>query len=97
MRSVEVSKEQLKIIEKDHENERFVSIDGLIFDREGLTYYNDACDAYSNNPADTLNAIAKMLHETKMYLKEELVSLRKEIIDDLTPRGAHDRSNDRRW
>lgn len=91
-RNIEINEKQAIILEKTNGGNRFVEIDGLILDKDSLSYYNESCDAYLNKPADILNAINKVLQETKESIEAKIKDMKQEIVDELTPRGARDKN-----
>ena len=96
-KNIEINEKQAIILEKAYGGNRFVEIDGLILDKDSLSYYNESCAAYLNEPADVLNAINKMLQETKESIEEKIKDLKQELVDALTPRGADKNDDYRRW
>lgn len=91
-RNIEINEKQAIILEKTNGGNRFVEIDDLILDKDSLSYYNESCAAYLNEPVDVLNAINKMLQEMKEGIEAKIKDMKQEIVDELTPRGARDKN-----
>lgn len=76
---------------------RFQELDGIIFDLETFSYYEEGCDAYLNAPVDILNIMNKLKAEIEENINKKLEGLKEEIVEALTPRGANKNDDYRRW